>query len=65
MRYWLLLITLISTMGWGQVTTYNFYNGTAAETFTLPLPCPSTTAGNCHNSGTQNNQASTGANSIW
>ena len=65
MQYWLLLITLMGTMAWGQVTTYNLNNDNATHGFSLPIPCPSTTGGNCQNAGTQNNQATVGANSIW
>ena len=60
MQYWLLLITLISTMAWGQVTTYNLNNDTATHGFSLPISCPLATGGNCHNAGTQNNQATVG-----
>src|SRR5208283_1498884 len=68
MRYlikYLVLILTLSMIGSAQVTTYNLNNDTATHGFSLPLPCPSTTGGNCHNSGTQNNQATVGANSIW
>src|SRR5271166_2321573 len=65
MRYYCLLLIMLSTMGWGQVTTYNLNNDTATHGFSLPLPCPSTTGGNCHDSGSQSNQAAVGANSIW
>src|SRR5208337_1976488 len=64
MRY-LCMVVMALGVGWSQVTTYNINNDIAAHTFTLPIPCPSTTGGNCHNSGTQNNQATIGVNSIW
>src|SRR5208283_5990865 len=68
MRYlikYLVLILTLSMIGSAQVTTYNLNNDAATHGFSLPIPCPSTTGGNCHNSGTQNNQATIGVNSIW
>ncbi len=65
MKYLVIFMLAVGIAGWGQATTYNLNNDTATHGFSLPLPCPSTTGGNCNNLGTQNNQAYVGANSIW
>ena len=67
MRFWftVLIVMVVGVAGFGQAATFLLNNDTSTHGFSLPLPCPSTNPGDCHNVGTLNNQALNGANSIW